>query len=310
LKRTTKPGGVYLGVGPDQNFTYIVALQPKIVFIFDIRRQNALMHLMYKSLMEQSPTRADFVSRLLSRPKPAGIDTSSTPQAMFAAFERVPTDSVLFNRTSAEIERHLTATHNFALNPDDLSAIKWVLSQFYSLGPKLTYSTGGGGGRGGGPRPMPSYSELQVETDADGVARAYLATEANYQWLRELQSKNLLIPVVGDFGGPKAIRAVGKYLRDHDATVTAFYTSNVEQYLFQSDAWHRFFTNVGTLPLDSSSTFIRAVFNQMGRGAFGQTGASGASIRSVTMLQPLADAVRAFNEGRIQIYYDVILMSR
>src|SRR6185295_14679258 len=79
LLRTTKPGGVYLGVGPDQNFTYIVALKPKIAFIFDIRRQNMLTHLMYKAIIEASSDRADFASRLFSRPRPPGVDTSSTP---------------------------------------------------------------------------------------------------------------------------------------------------------------------------------------------------------------------------------------
>ena len=78
LLRTTKPGGVYLGVGPDQNFTYIVALKPKIAFIFDIRRQNMLTHLMYKALIEQSTDRADFVSRLFARPRPTGLDTASS----------------------------------------------------------------------------------------------------------------------------------------------------------------------------------------------------------------------------------------
>src|SRR6516165_10394640 len=42
LKENRKPGGVYLGVGPEQNFTYIAALQPKIAFICDIRRQNMI----------------------------------------------------------------------------------------------------------------------------------------------------------------------------------------------------------------------------------------------------------------------------
>ena len=40
LKSDRKPGNVYLGVGPEQNFTYIAAIQPKMAFIFDIRRQN------------------------------------------------------------------------------------------------------------------------------------------------------------------------------------------------------------------------------------------------------------------------------
>src|SRR5471030_2279841 len=86
LLHTTKTGGVYLGVGPDQNFTYIVAMKPKISFIFDIRRQNMLTHLMYKALLEQSADRADFISRLFARPRPTGLDTTSTPEAIFAAF--------------------------------------------------------------------------------------------------------------------------------------------------------------------------------------------------------------------------------
>src|SRR3954454_20013677 len=80
LLRTTKPGGVYLGVGPDQNFTYIVALKPKMAIIFDIRRQNMIEHLMYKAVIEMSPTRADFLALLFSRPRPAGLsDTAAAP---------------------------------------------------------------------------------------------------------------------------------------------------------------------------------------------------------------------------------------
>src|SRR5205809_65578 len=89
LTRGTKPGGVYLGVGPEQNFTYIVALRPKIAFIFDIRRQNMLTHLMYKAVMEQSADRAEFLARLFSRPRPRSVDTMSTVDALFAAFELV-----------------------------------------------------------------------------------------------------------------------------------------------------------------------------------------------------------------------------
>src|SRR3954469_22250112 len=95
LKRRIAPGGVYLGVVPEQNFTYIVALQPKIAFIFDIRRGNMIAHLMYKSLFETSADRADFLSKLFSRPRPSGLDTSSTPQQLFDAYIKSPADSVL-----------------------------------------------------------------------------------------------------------------------------------------------------------------------------------------------------------------------
>src|SRR5437773_6659022 len=86
VKETTKSGGVYLGVGPDQNFTYIVSLRPRIAFIVDIRRQNMLEHLMYKALIELSEDRGDFLSKLFSRKRPENIGAESTPDELFAAF--------------------------------------------------------------------------------------------------------------------------------------------------------------------------------------------------------------------------------
>ena len=114
------------------------------------------------------------------------------------------------------------------------------------------------------------------------------------------------MPLVGDFGGDHAIRAVGQYLREHDATVTAFYTSNVEQYLFQGDAWKKFFGNVATLPLDEHSTFIRAYFSRMGY----RFQASGPGLQSSTLLQPIRGLVGAFNRGEIHTYYDVVSRSK
>ena len=77
--------------------------------------------------------------------------------------------------------------------------------------------------------------------------------------LKSLETKNLIVPVVGNFAGPKAIRAVGRYVKDKDGVVSAFYLSNVEQYLQQDGIWDDFCRNVATLPLDDSSTFIRSV---------------------------------------------------
>src|SRR6187402_1670366 len=68
LLNVAKPGRVYMGVGPEQNFTYIAALKPAMAFIVDVRRGNLQMHLMYKALFEMSADRPDFVSRLFSRP--------------------------------------------------------------------------------------------------------------------------------------------------------------------------------------------------------------------------------------------------
>jgi len=96
-------------------------------------------------------------------------------------------------------------------------------------------------------------------TDANGVFRSYLANEDNFNVLKTLETKNLIVPVVGNFAGPKAIRAVGRYIKEKEAVVSAFYLSNVEQYLEMDGIWDDFCRNVATLPLDDTSTFIRSV---------------------------------------------------
>ena len=97
-----------------------------------------------------------------------------------------------------------------------------------------------------------------------------------------------LVPVVGDFAGPKALRAVGAYLRARGAVVRAFYTSNVEQYLFRNAVAEPFYENVGTLPIDDQSVFLRS-----------------ASQRNV--VDPIGDLLEAFRAGHIKIYGDVTI---
>lgn len=306
LQRYSKEGGAYLGVGPDQNFTYLIALKPKIAFIVDIRRQNMLTLLMYKALIEQSSDRIDFVSRLFARPRPAGLDSAATPEAIFTAFATVRPDTDAYRRNLAAIKDRLTRQHGFKLSDDDLARITVVYGAFVDAGPDITYNYVPGRGnypaRGGR---MPSYAEMASGTDSVGLHRGYLGSEANFRALKAMEADNLIVPVVGDFAGPKAIRAVGTYLKEHHAVVSAFYLSNVEQYLFQqNDDWSKFYTNVGTLPLDSSSTFIRSVFNGMGYYR------PGAQMRAVQLTASIVDQLKLFTTGHLTSYADVIQSSR
>jgi hypothetical protein len=96
--------------------------------------------------------------------------------------------------------------------------------------------------------------------------------------LKDLHQKNLFVPVVGNFGGPKALRSVGKYVRDHGATVAAMYLSNVEQYLQQDGIWGLFCANVASMPLDDKSTFIRSFQGGNGGGGSGLTNGLGSML--------------------------------
>jgi hypothetical protein len=255
LTRTTKPGRVYLGVGPEQNFTYMVATKPAMAFIIDIRRGNLDLHLMYKALFELSTDRADFVSRLFSRKRPEGLSHGSTVSEIFDAVSSGASDSALFNQNLQAVDNLLIKKHGFSLSHDDIEGIKYVYSAFFLYGPKIRYSSTSGFGGGS----QPTYADLMTAADEGGVEHSYLASEENFRFIKDLQTRNMVTPIVGNFGGPKAIRAVGKYLRDKRAVVAAFYLSNVEQYLRQDLLWDSFCANVATLPLDERSTFIRSV---------------------------------------------------
>jgi hypothetical protein len=304
LQRLWTEGGAYLGVGPDQNFTYLAALQPSIAFIVDIRRDNLRLQLMYKALIELSPTRGVFLSRLFSRPMPEDIAEDAPAGDWLTAFQNAPASQEAFKSTLTLIRDHLTVQHGFALTADDLAGIEYVLSAFLYAGPMLTYGNtpygiaGRVGGRGGR---YPTYQDLMEATDAAGVARSYLANETLYGRLRSLQMRNLVVPVVGDFAGPKALRRVGEYLKAHGAVIGTIYTSNVEQYLFQYGTWPAYYASVGTLPIDDRSVFVRSCFNAC---------MTVPGSRSAQLLDPVAALLRDMTAGRIVSYYDLLAHSR
>ena len=309
LKAALPAGGVYLGVGPEQNFTYIVALRPKLAFIVDIRRGNLLEQLLYKAFVEMSSTRAEFLSRLFARKRPADLAANAPVDALFSALVSAAPSEELFKDNLQAAKDRLVKDHKFALSDDDLRGMEFVYSAFFRAGPDLNYSfspNGVSGFAGGG---FPSYMDLMTETDGQGEHRSYLAGEENFRILREYERNNAIVPVVGDFGGDKALRAVGDYIRQHNATVTAFYTSNVEQYLFQEAyAWRKFLQNVATFPIDSKSTFIRSIAN---RGfPFSQFRRISPGARASTALCPIAEVIKAFNAGQIHRYEDVVAMSK
>lgn len=303
LKKTASAGGVYLGVGTEQNFTYIAAIHPELAFVFDIRRENMIEHLIYKAIFEMSANRTEFISRLFSRKAPPGTNEKSTAAELFQAYVRSEPDPQMFRQNLQAIRNRLIREHRFPLTPDDQMIIDSIYRLFFETGPGINYTFRGFGGFRPG-----TYAGLMTATDENKNAWSYLATEENFQTVREMERKNLIVPLVGDFAGTKAIRTVGKYLKDHDAVVSVFYTSNVEQYLFeQADDWRHFYSNVATLPVNPSSTFVRS--SHFGYGAAAQRQRQNPSIY-VMLRSPLLDVVRAFNGGRIQNYDQLIRLSK
>src|SRR6185436_17475489 len=173
-----------------------------------VRRGNLDLHLVYKALFEMSADRADFVARLFSRKRPAGLTDLSTAEEIFGAFSSVEKSEALYTENLKAIQNHLAAKHGFALSDIDRSGIEYVYSAFSTFGPNIQYASTGAGFIGGGRQP--TYSDLMTATDMDDVPRSDLASQPNFRFLKQLETRNLLVPVVGNFASPKSIRAVGQ----------------------------------------------------------------------------------------------------
>jgi hypothetical protein len=279
----------YLGVGPEQNFTYIAAFKPRIAFIVDIRRQNLLLHLAYKALVEMSADRVEFMSRLFARPRPGGVGPASSAESLFSAFSTIGVSESLAASTLHDVLNQLEHVHGFPLSAEDKGGIGEIYAALYLGGPD------GRGNFGGGPW-IPTYAELMSQADLEGQQHSYLASEENFQTLKEYEAKNLIVPLVGDFAGEKTLRAVGRYLKERSATVTTFYTSNVEEYLFRVGNWGQFARNVSTLPTDGRSMFIRTFFTYSKDG-----------LRTLT--DPIQGMLATFTAGGIHTYNDVVSRS-
>jgi hypothetical protein len=296
LKAAARRNGVYVGVGPEQNFTYIVAIQPRLAFILDIRRDNLVELLMYKALFELSSDRADFLSRLFSRKRPPNVNASSSVQALFDAFRDIEPDADLYTKNLREVTERLVTARQFPLSEADRTSLSNAMTAFRTAGPHSM--------KGFGDATNANYAQMMAATDLAGKQQGYLASEENFKIVQEMQKKNLIVPVVGDFAGDKAIRAVGRYVREHNAVVNVFYLSNVERYLFeQGDNSRRFYANVATMPLDPSSLFIRSVTSDISRRQ--NIPIPDQATKWRTFLSPMSEFLAAVSAGKVETYRDV-----
>jgi hypothetical protein len=286
-------GGVYLGVGPDQSFTYIAQVRPTLVFIIDIRRDNLLHHLLFKSIFQQARTRVEYLSILLGRPAPANVDEwrDASIADIVKYLDETPADAEDF-QLHADAIRAIVQTYGLPLSDADLTTIRQIHTAFRDRGLEIQYSYGSR---------YPTYRQLLLETDLDGVTRNYLASEESFQFLKELQRRNRVIPVTGDLGGEHALAAVGREIRARGLTISAFYVSNVEQYLMRSVAFQQFAETMAGMPFDDHSVIIRSYFGRWGGHIYNVPGHM-----STQLLERFVDFATEYHAGGYGTYSDLV----
>jgi hypothetical protein len=295
LRELGATGGAYIGVGPEQNFTYIAKIRPRLAFIIDIRRQAIIQHLMYKAVFHLAPTRAQFLSRLLSKPLPKTLAADAPLNELLLTLSKIPADEKTYTENLAAIRKVIQEDSQFPLSETDQKSLEYVYRHFRDEGLEIAYRVDGSWGNG----TFPSLGEILAQPDQYGRQGNFLASTEDYEFVRGLHRKNLIVPVVGDFGGNKAIAAIGGYLKKTGLPVTAYYTSNVEQYLFGSNSFAAFAGNIKKLPVTDKSLFIRAVPGRYPHPA------QLPGHRLVTLLQRVTVFLKDFDEGRYETYSDL-----
>lgn len=300
MRRVGVMGGAYVGVGPDQNFSYIAQVRPRIAFIIDIRRDNLLQHLWFKALFEMARNRAEYLALLTGRPVPGELAAWNrrSIDEIVKYIERSGPDPDQFEATRA-IVRNKVRRYGIPVTPAELETISRIQQAFFDAGLDLRFTS-----LGRAPRPYyPTLRSLLLEHDLTGKLASYLASEEGFQYVKSLEARNLVVPVVGNLAGDHALREIGRVLRERGDRLSALYVSNVEFYLMREGSFDAFAATVRTLPHTSRSVIIRSYF---GGGFYGAHPQGVPGYFSTQLLQTVDSFVSESERGGYATYFDLV----
>ena len=291
-------GGVYLGVGPDQNFSYIAHARPSLAILVDVRRDNLLLHLLFKAIFAEARSRVEYLALLTGRQPPgAGTDWSQKPVDALVTYidgaQRLSETGLtaLRSRLAAVIRGF-----GVPMSDADRSTIDRFHRRFIEAGLGLQFNS-----TGRAPQyDYPTYRDLLLEVDRQGARQNFLASESDFQFVKGLHARDQVIPIVGNLAGTKALSSVAKFLGASNLKVSAFYTSNVEFYLFREGSFADFVANLGRLPHDPGSVIVRSVF-PAGSGAARVPGYNSASLT-----QNIDTLLSGYAKGQFRQYFELI----
>ena len=257
MDRLRVGGGAYIGVGPDQNYTYIANTHPRIAFVVDIRRDNMLEHLLFKALFAAAANRAEYLALWTGRPVPPTIASwANRPIDAIAAWidsTRATPASIAHARAIVE---DLVKRTGIALSAKDVATIARFHDAFMADGLSLQFTTDGRAPRSY----YPTLRQLVLEHDANGRQRGYLASEAAFQRIKSMHRRNLIVPVTGDLAGARTLAGIGGYLAEHGERASVLYVSNVEDYLIRAGTFATYVGAVRMLPRDTNAVIVRSYF--------------------------------------------------
>jgi hypothetical protein len=223
--------------------------------MIDIRRQNALQHFYFKALFQLSSNRLQYMERLFGKrirhpnrnPESYGISD------LLRAMDASPSDRPFAEKKLAEALAAIQSW-NSGLSSSDYESIRFIARAFMENGPDLKFTSFNRPPRAH----YPTYRQLLEETDSEGIQANYLAKEEDFRLIKKMHGENRIVPIVGDLAGPKALLHAGEELARRKLSMTCFYVSNVEFYLFRNGRWDAYIRNLNGIPRTQNAFLIRS----------------------------------------------------
>ena len=249
-------GLAYLGVGPEQNLTYLALVEPRLAFIVDARRDNARLHFLYRAIFEEAADRSEFLLLLLGRQRTMDVQAGAPIGALLDWVERCPRPEAAFANAHARAIGRLERL-GLPLGFWDRVRLRALHRRFFERQMAVSFELVPPNGK-----TYPPLRQLLQSETADGRQLGFLASETAYRKVRALEMEGRVVPMVGDLAGPHTLRRIATELRRKSLVLGTAYLSNVEQYLFEEGIWPSWFENLKRIPRHPEAIVLRTHLDQ------------------------------------------------
>lgn len=293
-------GTVYLGVGPDQNFSLIAATKPHMALIIDYRKKNQLLHFFHLALIHLSNDRTTYLEKFWARdsqPQPElTLKTPDPSDSQLSSFVKSPFKPDMLKTLQNDVITFLSAWE--MLTTDDFDNIRRIQARLAGPGPKARFLA------------LKMYPEIQSLIQAktrSGKPGHWLASDDHYQTVRNLVTRYQLLPIVGDWAEKpgtnvkSTFRQLSAWLISKRLQVGCIYISDVEFFLMRGSHFSKYIANLSRLPLHHEARVVRTSTREIMHNERlpGQS--------STTIVRPLADMIHDYHAGKIGKWDDLFL---
>lgn len=292
---------VYLGVGPDQNFSLIAATRPDSAFILDFRKKNQLLHFLHRALLHVSNDQVEYLAHFWAR---SFIKCATAPinanrreisaGELICGFKNTDFQKQLFENAQAKVSEQIRLLNY--VSADELTEIRRIHARLAGAGLQARFLA------------LKMYPQMQSLVQAltrSGKPGHWLGSDQHFQTIRELQTKNRIIPIVADWAdSPKntqssAFQRLSDWLISNQKQVGCIYISDVEFFLMRTSIFDKYIENLGQLPIHEEARIIRTSTREIKH----PERLSGQS--STTIVRPLRQFIDRASSGKIKTLDDL-----